>query len=207
MEKHTIQRLRKNLSNTAKSIRHRRSMVNIHITFLTWIIEVVSGLMVFVGIHLLGIENHIVTFSLHILGHVINFIILPAIYLVNNEDTKIEVIESRWYNSILDIFKCQYSNQTEIDDKNTVAPEQLEFENDNETRSVTSNSAYMHNELNEGSDGPDKHESDNVVTDRHNDNVYCNNSIIRHTNETPLGTLDETRCTPLQTNECHVIEL
>ena len=81
------------------------------------------------------------------------------------------------------------------------------FENDNETRSVTSNSAYMHNELNEGSDGPDKHESDNVVTDRHNDNVYCNDSIIRHRNETSLSTLDETRCTPSQTNECHVIEL
>ena len=43
MEKDTIRRLHRNLSNTAKSIRHRRYVVNIHITFLTWVMELFRG--------------------------------------------------------------------------------------------------------------------------------------------------------------------
>ena len=94
-------------------------MINIHITFLAWLVELLGGLTLVVGTHILGHENNIVNFSMHTLGHFINFVILPCIFLINDSDLKGEIIESNWYNTILNICNCQYMSPVEYNEEST----------------------------------------------------------------------------------------
>ena len=111
--------MRKSLSTSSKEARHRRRMINIHITLLSWISEIFAKLLFFVGTHLLGHENNIMNFSLQTLTQAVEFIILPGIFLINDSDLKAEMMESTWYNTILDIFNWQYVNSIKKDDNIT----------------------------------------------------------------------------------------
>ena len=121
-------------------------MVNIHITFLAWSVEFVGGLLLIGGTHLLGHENNIVTFSMHTLGHLINFIILPSIYLFSDDDMKIKIIDSSWYNHILDILNLQYDNKLEKQKENANVHNGLQLESHN--RDVANNTEDGEKELN-----------------------------------------------------------
>ena len=155
-------------------------MVNIHITFLSWMIELFSGLLFVGGTHILGHENHIVTFCMHILGHVINFIILPAIYLVNDEDTKTQIIQSAWYNYVLDTFKWQYSNQTNINDNSVNVHDKV---NENENLDVVINPVDRNKDLNEESDDLDRTGNEKILADRNNAPEVCNESVVGPSNK------------------------
>ena len=51
------------------------------------------------------------------LTYVIYFNILPCVLLVNDSDFKGQLAESRWYNTFLSLFNCQYIREDKDDDK------------------------------------------------------------------------------------------
>ena len=113
VERDYLLKMKKTLCSSSKAIRHRRRMINIHITFLSWALEVFAGLLVYIGTHILGHENNLVNFSLQTISHGVEFIILPSVLLINDTDFKTEIIESAWYNYILDIFQWQFTTSSE----------------------------------------------------------------------------------------------
>ena len=96
------------LDNSSIFRRHRRIMLNIHITFLAWAIEFFGFFIIFLGTFVLGHENNIVNFSLQTLTIIVYFNILPCVFLANISDSKDWAAESPWYEKFLKMFNCQY---------------------------------------------------------------------------------------------------
>ena len=104
------------LSESAKARRYRRTVLNLQITFLAWVIEFVGFFVIFLGTFILGHENNIVNYSLQTLTIFIYFIALPSTFLINNTKFKIFIAESNWYSTFLNIFNCQYHDHLEEND-------------------------------------------------------------------------------------------
>ena len=122
-------RLRKLLSDSSKARRHRRNVVNLQITFLAWLIEVFGFFIIFLGTFILGHENNVVNFSMQLLTMMVYFNILPCIFLINDSDVKGQIIESNWYNTILNIFNWQYTIPTDKEDAKEVVNNEVTQEN------------------------------------------------------------------------------
>ena len=127
--KETMIKLRKVLTDSAKARRHRRNVVNLQITFLQWLIEVFGFLIIFLGTFILGHENNLVNFSMHLVTLVVYFNILPCIFLINDSHVKGQIIESNWYNRFLNIFNCQYTNPTDEEDTTENVGNEMHEEN------------------------------------------------------------------------------
>ena len=124
--KDQLVKLRKLLSESSKSRRHRRNLINIHITILSWLVEFIAFFFVLLGSFILGHDNSIVTLSLQSLTILFYFNILPCIFLINDSDFKGLMAESRWYISFLSLFgwaefRNEYNGNNEADEENEVA--------------------------------------------------------------------------------------
>ena len=113
--KETIKKFKNTLADSSKARRHRRLKLNIHITILAWITECFGFLVLFIGKFILGHDNNIINLSMQTLTYVIYFNILPCVLLVNDSDFKGQVAESRWYNTLLSLFNCQYIREDKDD--------------------------------------------------------------------------------------------
>ena len=102
-----MKRLRKLLDESTKDRRHRRVLLNIHITTLTWLIEFSGFFFVVLGGFFLGHENDTVTFILQTLSLLFFFIIQPCAIWINDSALKGTILESQWYSSFLGYFNCQ----------------------------------------------------------------------------------------------------
>jgi hypothetical protein len=128
-------RLRKLLSDSSKARRHRRNVVNLQITFLTWLIEVFGFLLIFLGTFILGHENNVVNSSMQLLTMIIYFNILPCIFLINDSAVKAQIIESNWYNRFLNISNCQYTIQRDREGTAEIVENEMNQANPVENRS------------------------------------------------------------------------
>ena len=101
--------------------RHRRIMLNIHITFLAWITEFIGFFIIFLGTFVLGHENNLVNFSLQTVTIFVYFNLLPCVFLMNTPEFKDFVTESPIYEKFLQLLSWQYKTDTdgkENDDNN-----------------------------------------------------------------------------------------
>ena len=105
--KESMKHLRKLLDEPTKDRRHRRVLLNIHITTLTWLIEFVGLLFIVLGGFILGHGNDTVTFTLQTLTLIFFFIIQPCAIWINDSTLKGTILESEWYSSFLRYFNCQ----------------------------------------------------------------------------------------------------
>ena len=103
-EKEQLVKLRKLLSESSESRRHRRNLINIHITILSWLVEFIAFFCVLLGSFILGHDNSIVTLSLQSLTILFYFNVLPCIFLANESDLKGLMADSRLYISALNLF-------------------------------------------------------------------------------------------------------
>ena len=108
-----MKRLRKQLDESTKDRRHRRVLLNIQITTLTWLIEFLGFFCTVLGGFILGHENDTVTFILQSLSLIFFFIIQPCAIWINDSSLKGAILESEWYSSFLGYFKCQARPQEE----------------------------------------------------------------------------------------------
>jgi hypothetical protein len=114
--KEQIVKLRKLLSETSKTTRHRRNLINIHITILNWLVELIGFFFLPLGSAILGHDNSIVTLSLQSLTILFFFNILPCTFLINKSELKGVMADSTWYVSFLSLFHLadyQKENQDE----------------------------------------------------------------------------------------------
>ena len=115
--KESLKKLRKLLSNSSKDIRHRRHLIQIHITILGWLTEFLGFLLIFFGSYILGHGNMIVTLVLQCLTILIYFIIVPSIYLINDSDFKAEIAETQTYFNFLKFFKSESVDPKLLEDE------------------------------------------------------------------------------------------
>ena len=97
---HKIQmfRLRKLMAESTKDRRNRCNILNIQIAILAWFVEFIGFLGIVIGSVILGHGDLLVTFSLQTFSMSIYFIILPYIYLINEQSNlKSTIADSNFY--------------------------------------------------------------------------------------------------------------
>ena len=62
--KESLKKLRKLLSDSSKDIRHRRHLIQIHVTILGWLTEFMGFVLIFLGSYILGHGDAVVTLIL-----------------------------------------------------------------------------------------------------------------------------------------------
>ena len=67
-------------------------------------------LVIFLGTFILGHESNVFNFLMQTLTLAIYFIILPSVFLLNDDEVKSDIVESNWYSTILTIFHCNYKD-------------------------------------------------------------------------------------------------
>ena len=125
--KESLKKLRKLLSDSSKDIRHRRHLIQIHVTILGWLTEFMGFIVVFLGSYILGHGDAVVTLILQSLTIFIYFHVVPCIYLINDSDLKANFAETAIYFDFLKIFKSERVDPTifeeESKDENQVTQE------------------------------------------------------------------------------------
>ena len=162
-------RLRKLLADSSKSRRHRRNLINIQITILSWLIEFFGFLTIFGGSFIIGHKNSVVTLSLQTLTNVVYFIILPSLILFNDSNFKTNVAESRWYSTFLNIFNWQYIHQNDADDDNEDVNVQIVEEDGNENVNIPIDEDDDNDDVNNQIAKEGNNETTNNRTDEDND--------------------------------------
>ena len=102
-------KLRKVLSKLHQDIRHRRNLINIHITILGWLVEFFGFFLIALGSFILGHGSSIRTLCLQAFTCLFYFVCLPCTILINDSDLKMTLAENQYYKNILSIFDCHES--------------------------------------------------------------------------------------------------
>ena len=177
-------------------------MLNIMVTVLAWLVEMFGFLLVFVGTHILGHQNHFVNLLLQTLTNLIYFVIIPSLLLINDTDLKGRFAESNWYDKFLSKINCQYIEQDKdkkegegsIADANSIMEAGLETDQDIENHISVDNVANK--------------DSDDIKIDHHQLCVKGSGDIIY---DTDTEKIDEGTHHPRSTNSasknCELIEL
>ena len=111
--KESMTNLRNLLSSQRKALRHRRNLINIQITILSWWTEFFCYSCLFLASYLLGHENNIIVYCMQTFSLILYFIVLPCIILINDSNVKAQISDTECYIKILRMFNCQYSNSNE----------------------------------------------------------------------------------------------
>ena len=108
-----MKKLKNLLSDDLKVLRHRRLILNIQITTLTWLFElVISFLAIFIKIVGVDIKNKAFSFLAPELIIFVYTVLFPVITLINDTKIKDNIIESDWYISILGKMGWTYRGPT-----------------------------------------------------------------------------------------------
>ena len=116
-------RLRKLMAESTKDRRNRCNILNIQIAILAWLVEFIGFLGIVLGSVILGHGDLLVTFSLQTFSMSIYFIILPYIYLINEQSNlKSTIADSNFYLKFTErfyqpIWKKEYKVQMQKKDE------------------------------------------------------------------------------------------
>ena len=172
-------KLRKILSDSSKLARHRRHLLNIQITFISWIIETFAF---FVGLITFLITNHENIIQRFILTHLsisVYVIILPCVTLMNDSDIKEEVANSTWYIMLLDIFNYKYkgpmaSDESTNEDNGAIKENHENEDGNNRTNENSENQNIIDNPKELGHEESKTEVKDNSNTNEETVNTLTN---------------------------------
>ena len=116
--------LKKLLSDPAKAKRQRRINLNIQITILSWLVEFLSFFVIFLGSFILGNRNSKVTLAMQTLTAFCYFVVVPSMYLVNSNNFKTVVLESKIYSALNSL--CCFSSDEKSKEENEDTNENME---------------------------------------------------------------------------------
>ena len=136
--KESLKKLRKLLSDSSKDIRHRRHLIQIHVTILGWLTEFMGFVLIFLGSYILGHGDAVVTLILQSLTIFIYFHVVPCIYLINDSDLKANFAETTIYFNFLKIFKSERVDPMIFEDENK-NENQIAYANAEENETKISN--------------------------------------------------------------------
>ena len=133
-----MRKLKKLLSDDLKVMRHRRLVLTIQITILSWVVELLAFI-VGIIVSLIGVDNKMGLFIMKEFVHLVYEIVLPGIVVIRDSGLKENILESSLYISILENIGWTYKGPRRgsiPNDRNqpseSVAPEEHEsnyFEN------------------------------------------------------------------------------
>ena len=109
-----MKKLKKLLSVQAKDERHRRHQINIHVAILGWVAEFSGFFIVMLGSYILGHGSVIVTLTLQTLTIFMMFNVVPCVYLINDNNMKARIADSKNYFNFLRFFKLEKNNVVDI---------------------------------------------------------------------------------------------
>ena len=112
-------KFKKILPDDQKVLRHRRLLLNIQITILTWMFELCLSCLALV-VTLIGIDKHnrLGEFFAKESIQFLFTVFLPAVALVNDSELKDSILQNDWYIGILDKFGWTYKGPMRKDDLN-----------------------------------------------------------------------------------------
>ena len=122
--KQNMKNLKKLLSDPAKAKRQRRINLNIQITILSWLVEFLSFFVIFLGTFILGNRNSKVTLAMQTLTAFCYFLVVPSMYLVNSNNFKTVVLESKIYSVFSSL--CCFPLNEESKEENEGTNESME---------------------------------------------------------------------------------
>ena len=125
-----MKKLRKLLSDQNKDIRHRRRLINIHITMIGWATEFSGFLLIMLGSFILGHGNATVTLILQTFTIFMIFNVLPCVYFINDDDLKTQIAESRYYFNFLKNFNLEKNNVVAVEDEEVDVSKQDDDQNE-----------------------------------------------------------------------------
>ena len=101
------------LSDDARIKRGRTRTVNLQMTFISWSLEFISGIITMAFIYIIhhGIYDNISKHVLLALDICINSIVIPGSYLLNSEVNKSLIVAGGWYRAIRNLLLPARHNQ------------------------------------------------------------------------------------------------
>ena len=98
--------------------RRRTTIVNIQITFISWSMELLSGLcLIIVRFYS---TNKLLKEWLMFADVCFNFIIIPSTYILNNEVTKRVIVIENWYEGIRNFLNLRGDAEEDVQPRNGV---------------------------------------------------------------------------------------
>ena len=130
-------KLKQLLSDDLKIVRHRRFVLGIQITILTWIVELMASFIAIIVI-LIGMnkQSRVGEIVLRELIVSVYTVILPGIVIIRDSEVKNRILQSDWYISVLDNLGLTYKGPLrendpgeETEKEETSEPEDQESNN------------------------------------------------------------------------------
>ena len=96
-------KLKQLLSDDLKIIRHRRFVLGIQITILTWIVELIASF-IYILVILIGLNkrSRVGEIFMRELILFVYTVVLPGIVIIRDSELKNRILQSDWYISLLD---------------------------------------------------------------------------------------------------------
>ena len=102
-------RLKKLLSTSSKIRRNRRKLLVLQIQIFAWLVEFIAGI-----VGLILIMGPITTLPANVIGvftTIVYFVLVPSVFLINNEDLKSKIIDNEIYLTITNKFFSRSINR------------------------------------------------------------------------------------------------
>ena len=95
------------LSEDSLRKRHRATVIGIHITLTSWLLEFVSNWFI-VLLGCLGVQNNTIKFPVLVMDTFCCYILIPASYICNTEKVKEYINSIGWYMPFIDQFRSRF---------------------------------------------------------------------------------------------------
>ena len=108
-------RLKKLLNTSSKIRRNRRKLLVLQIQIFAWLIEFIAGI-----VGLIMIMGPITEPSANVIGvftTIVYFVLVPSVFLINNEDLKSKIIDNEIYLTITNKFFSRSINRIDYKQK------------------------------------------------------------------------------------------
>ena len=108
-------RLKKLLNTSSKIRRNRRKLLVLQIQILAWSVEFIVGI-----VGLILIIGPITKLPANVIGvftSIVYFVLVPSVFLINNEDLKSKIIENEIYLTITNKFFSRSINRIDYKQK------------------------------------------------------------------------------------------
>ena len=113
----SMKKLKKLLSASSKVKRRHRTLLNISITILAWLVEFLAFFIVFLGSFILGYESTTTTLFLQTFSFAIYYVICPSVFLMNSFEMKTKIVENPIYQATINRISCCHKvDETNDDD-------------------------------------------------------------------------------------------
>ena len=108
-------RLKKLLHTSSKIRRNRRRLLVLQIQIVAWLVEFIAGI---VGIILImGPITNLPASVIGVFTSIVYFVLVPSVFLINNEDLKSKIIDNEIYLTITNKFFSRSINRIDYKQK------------------------------------------------------------------------------------------